>query len=332
MQTFKIRKTIASSFAVLSIVVAFNSAGADKNISIVTGPVGASYFDMGKSVSAVLNKNLPGALATVTVTNGAVENVNLISAKKGDVGFAQADVAWDGYKGYGKFKEPMPIRAIAVFYANRLHFVTLRDSGINKAADLRGKRISIGPSGSAAEVWALRLLEANGITPDKDVSLMRVGPADAAIALKEGKIDAFMWPGGNPVKAISDLANEPNVKMRLLDTAHAVPVMLRKYGPVYTDGEIPLYRASQLPTSSYPGVDKPVRVAEVWNLLFVHADTDEKFVYDIVKTLFENKPELVAAYGPAKELDLSNQTRRSPIPFHAGAQKYFLEKGIRVLR
>jgi hypothetical protein len=57
---------------------------------------------------------------------------------------------------------------------------------------------------------------------------------------------------------------------------------------------------------------------------------DEKLVYDIVKTVFEKKADLVAVHSEASNLELSTQYQGgSPIPFHAGAVRYFSEKGLR---
>jgi len=65
----------------------------------------------------------------------------------------------------------------------------------------------------------------------------------------------------------------------------------------------------------------------------VRADMDEKLVYDIVKTMFEHKAELAAAHADAANIDLKMQGKGgSPIPFHPGAKKYFIEHGVRILR
>ena len=52
--------------------------------------------------------------------------------------------------------------------------------------------------------------------------------------------------------------------------------------------------------------------------------------YDIVKTLFEKKPDLVAVHKEAENIDLKNQSIGTPMPFHPGAKKYFEEQGIKV--
>ena len=80
---------------------------------------------------------------------------------------------------------------------------------------------------------------------------------------------------------------------------------------------------------SYAGVTRPVPVAQVWNLLVVRTDMDEKLVYNIVKMLFEHKADWVAGHPEAGNLELENQGGgRSPIPFHPGAKKFYAEKDL----
>jgi TRAP-type uncharacterized transport system substrate-binding protein len=52
--------------------------------------------------------------------------------------------------------------------------------------------------------------------------------------------------------------------------------------------------------------------------------------YDIVKTLFDKKAELVAVHSEAANIDLKNQAIASPLPFHPGAKKYLEERGVTV--
>ena len=48
----------------------------------------------------------------------------------------------DGFKGQGRFASgAVPVRALMVAYPNRMHIVTTEGSGIQKVADLKGRRI-----------------------------------------------------------------------------------------------------------------------------------------------------------------------------------------------
>jgi TRAP transporter TAXI family solute receptor len=300
---------------------------AQKRLTVVTGPTGGVYFPLGGAVAKVLTSSLPDTTATHEATSASADNIRMVVAGKADIAFTQADTAWDAYKGYGTFQTTgsQPIRAIAVLYANYLQLVTRRDAGINRVADLRGKRVSLGAKGSGTEIWGSRLLLASGVDPDKDITRSSLAVGPSAEALKKGEIDAFVWSGGLPTKAIAELSKDPGIKIQLLNTAAAVPNMLRRYGPVYTDSDIV--------AGTYTGMNANVPAANVWNLLVVHADTDPKLVYDVLKALFDNKPELIAGHAEAKNIELTTQARGgSPIPFHDGAKRFYREKGVRILR
>jgi len=233
-----------------------------------------------------------------------------------------ADVGWDAYTGKGKFKEKLPIRTLMVLYPNTMHIVTLEGKGIEKVSDLKGKRVSTGSPGSGTEVKGMRVLEAYGLNPDKDMTRDRLGAAESAGAIKDGKIDAYFWDGGIPTASITDLGATPGVTLKLINHGDAVAKMREKYGPLYVKGTIP--------AKSYPGQDQKIEIAVVWNLLICNVDMKEQVAYDIVKTLFEKKPELIAVHRMAENLEYETQVDGSPIPFHPGALKYFKEKGINI--
>ena len=300
------------------------SALAQTRISIATGGTGGVYYPLGGGIANVLSKYVPNMQATAEVTGASVDNMKLVGAGKAEVGFTMADTAWDAYSGLDKFKDnKQALRAIVVFYPNLTHVVTVEGKGIEKMADLKGKRISTGSPGSGTEVMAFRILEAYGIDKDKDVKRERLSVAESVNALKDGKIDALIWVGGIPTPAITDLAATPNTKIKLIDHADAVDKMRAKYGPLYV--------ANKIASKSYPGQDKDSTNLTVWNILVVNEKADEKVVYDIVKTMFEKKAEIVAVHKDATYLALDNQlTGGSPIPFHPGALRYFKEKGLKV--
>jgi len=299
-------------------------ASAQVKISIATGGTGGVYYPLGGGIANVLTKHVPGMQATAEVTGASVENMKLVGGGKAEVGFTMADTAWDAYQGLDKFKEgKQPVRALVVFYPNHMQVVTVEGKGINTVADLKGKRISTGSPGSGTEVMAFRLLEAAGIDKDKDVKRERLSIAESVNALKDGKIDAFVWVGGVPTPAVTDLAATPNTKIKLVDHADAVDKMREKYGPLYVK--------TKIQAKSYPGQDTDNANIAVWNILVVNEKADEKVVYDIVKTMFEKKSEIVAVHKDAAALELSTQlSGGSPIPFHPGALKYFKEKGLKV--
>jgi uncharacterized protein len=318
------RALITLMILVLILGVSAARAAKTERLSIATGGTGGVYYPMGGGMAAAISKYIPSAEATAEVTAASVDNCILIWKKKADLAFSMADTAWDAYSGIGKqFPAKLPLRTVLALYPNNLHLVTLEGKGIEKVSDLKGKRVSTGAPGSGTEIMGLRLLEAAGLNPDKDVRRDKLGVSESSGALKDGKIDAYVWVGGVPTASVLDLAATPGVKMKLVSHGDLVAKMREKYGPIYATGNIP--------ANTYPGQTKEVSIAVVWNILVCHESFPENLVYDITKTLLEHRNDIVAVHKDASYITLQNQASGgSPIPFHTGALRYFREKGLKI--
>lgn len=304
--------------------LALSLGAAAQNISIATGGTGGVYYPMGGGMASVLSKYVPGMQATAEVTGGSVDNLKLIASGKPYVGFSMTDAAQDAYRGEDKFKSgKVPLKTLMILYPNRMHVVSVEGRGVNRMADLKGKHVSTGSPGSATEVMAFRLIEAAGLDKDKDMKRERLGVAESVNAIKDGKIDAFFWVGGLPTAGVTDLANTPGNKLKMVDHAELVPAMNKKYGNLYVEDVIP--------KSTYRGMETDNHQATVMNILVAHESMDDKTAYNIVKTLFEKRDDLIAVHKEAINFKLENQkTNATPIPFHPGALKYFAEKGVKL--
>jgi hypothetical protein len=317
--TFKI---LRAGFVLVSAVLSF--AAAAQNISIATGGTGGVYYPLGGGVAAVLSKYVPGMQATAEVTGGSVDNLKLVGSGKPYVAFAMTDASQDAFRGEDKFKgSKVPLKTLMVLYPNRMHVVSIEGRGVAKMADLKGKRVSTGSPGSATEVMAFRVIEAAGLDKDHDMKRERLGVAESVNAIKDGKIDAFFWVGGLPTASVTDLANTPGTKLKMIDHAEVVPAMNKKYGNLYVQDTIP--------KDTYKGMEADNKQATVMNILVAHENMDEKTAYNIVKTIFDRRDDVIAVHKEAVNFKLENQkASATPIPFHPGALKYFAEKGVKV--
>jgi len=293
-------------------------------ISITTGPTGGVYYPLGGGIANILSKYVPGYAANAESTAGSVANLQLMTQGKTNLALSMADAAWDGYKAQGKFSGgAVPVRTLMVAYPNRMHVVTVEGRGINSFADLKGKRVSTGAPNSATELMTQRLLEAYGMDWAKDIRRERLTPEKSAEAIKDNKLDAFFFVVGIPTSSVTDLAATPNTKIKLIDHADAVEKMVAKHGPLYVRDFIP--------ANSYPGQDKPNAVATVQNLLVAHKDMPDQVAYNILKTIFDKKAELIQVHKEAANFDVKHQSKAGgTIPYHPGAVKYFAEQGIKL--
>src|SRR5437870_4954000 len=112
-------------------------------------------------------------------------------------------------------------------------------------------------------------------------------------------------------------------KFKVIDDADAVAKMNKKYGPLYIEDVIP--------KATYRGMDTDNKQATVWNILVSHEKLSDQTAYAIVKTIFDKRDDLIAVHKEAENFRLENQkAAASPIPFHPGAAKYFVEQGVKL--
>ncbi len=290
-------------------------------ISVATGGVGGVYYPLGGALASLWTKTVPNLEATAEVTTASVDNMKLLRDGKVDAALTLPDTALDATMGRAAFSEKIPIRALIVLYSNYYHIVTSEGKGIVNVKDLVGKRISIGAPGSGTEVIGLRILEAYGIDPNKDIVKERLGVKESADALKDGKIDAFFWSGGVPTASVLDYASTPNVKMKLIPHGDAVARMVQKYGPIYF--------VDKIPKGTYPGQVEDVDVLGATNLLVAHERLPNEVAYKLVKAFFDNQKDILSAHAIVKDIKLeSQQAKYSSVPFHEGAIQFYKEKGV----
>jgi TRAP transporter TAXI family solute receptor len=297
-------------------------SGGPTRLSIATGGTGGVYYPYGGGIAKVITENIPNVEATAEVTAASVDNLKFLRDRKADLAFTTADTLADAVNGRDAFEgTQLPLRALAVLYANYTHVVTLASSSIKTLADLRGKVVSTGSPGSGGEVTAFRVLQAVGIDPMTDIQMQSLGVAQAADALKDGKIDAFFWSGGLPTASVLDLAHTPGIAIRLLSNDSVLRALQRTFGPS-------LYFIRNVPKDVYPGIEEDVPVISVTNILAVHESMPEQLAYDITRTLFERQAELEAIHPEAKNLSLATAIEGSPAQFHDGAIRYYTEKNV----
>jgi TRAP transporter TAXI family solute receptor len=309
-----------SGFWILSIAGCSGPSNV-KYLSIATGDTGGVYYAYGGGLAKVVSEHVPDVRATAESTAASVDNLKLIRDGRADVAFTLADTAADAAKGEGPFRgaPPVPARALAVLYFNYLHLVTL-DTEIDSIADLRGRVVATGLAGSGTEITARRVLAAAGLDPARDLTSRSIGPTQGADALKDGKLDALFWSGGLPTPAFLDLAHSPNVTMRLVSTAPVIETLNRTHGDLYSRLEIP--------AGVYRGVDVATPVVGVANLLVVRADMPDDLAYQLTRVLFDHHTELAAVHPEARKLSPQGAVKGSPLEFHAGAVRFYRERGI----
>ncbi|MBW8271390.1 TAXI family TRAP transporter solute-binding subunit [Caldovatus aquaticus] len=297
-------------------------AQAPRQLAIATGTTGGVYYPLGGGMANLLSRQIPGMSATVEVTGGSVANLQLLGAGRVGMILTQVDAAVDAYRGVERFRgRPVPVRAIAVLYTNRMQVVTVEATGIRTMPDLKGKRVSTGAPGSATEVMAFRLIEAVGLDRDKDFRAReRLSPAESTNAIKDGKLDAYFFVSGVPTSAITDLAASPGVQIVLIDHAQYIPKIVEKYGPVYFPEVIP--------AGTYPGQKTDNHQMSVGNIIAVREDMEPELVTKILEVIWGGREELVRIHAEARNFTLERQkSAAAGVPWHPAAEAFWKAQG-----
>ncbi|MFX0546954.1 TAXI family TRAP transporter solute-binding subunit [Roseovarius sp. S1116L3] len=296
-------------------------AVAQEQLSIATGGTGGTYYPVGGGLAEIINNHVEGRSATAEVTGASVENMGLIATGDADLAIALADTVAQAYTGTGKFEGQQldMVRGLASLYANMVHIVALKSSGITTLEDLRGKRVSIGAPGSGTEVNTAAILEANGITYD-DIDEQRLNFNETADALANGDIDAGFWSVGAPTSSILNLATTQDIVIIALtqdelDAASAADET---------------FAMTTLPGDSYTGVSDDITVLGIPNVLTVSSEMPDDLAYELTKAIFENIEELRAVHPAANETTIEFTMGATPIPLHAGALRYYEEVGAEI--
>jgi uncharacterized protein len=289
---------------------------------IATGGTGGVYFPFGGGLARIISAKLPRTEMTAEVTGGSVDNMKLIYANEADIAMTTVDSAYDGFIGSGIYEDtgPIPACTMAVLYQSFQHVVALDGSGINRVADMRGKRFSVGSAGSSTEGAADRVLEAGGLDPRRDIGRDNLSVAESVAAMKDRKIDAFFWIGGLPTAAVTDLVSTPGLKVKFVPTDDVIQLMRDRYGPVYNEFTIP--------RTAYAGMEADVPGIGIGNILFTNANMNHDLIYDLTRTIFENLPDVQAIHPEARRLSVEGAVSESPLPFHPGSITYYREKGV----
>lgn len=315
---------LLSIFMVLTMVACGNNTNGTSTVKMTMGTGGTqgTYFAYG-NVLAQYIKDKTNISVTAVSSDGSKANIQSIDVGDYQLGTVQSDVmayAWEGVRSFKEEGKITNFRTIAGLYAEAVQLVTT-DPNIKSVKDLKGKKVSIGAPASGVYFNAIDVLEAAGLT-EKDIQAQYQDFGQSADALKDGKIDAAFIVAGAPTPAIDELCmTNKNARLVPIDGEIAQKLMEKnKFYSVY-----------EVPANSYKNQDKAVLTVTVKATLIVTADASEDDVYNLTKTIFENIEDIKVKHAKGAELSLENATEGlSVVPYHAGAAKYFKEKGIEV--
>ena len=296
------------------------SDGGPKFLSVGTAPPGGAFFVVGGAIAQVVDQNTrtTGWQVSSEATKGTQENIRRLARNELDFALANAAISYFAVRGEGKWEAKQEIRTVMTLAPNIALFITPSGSGVNTMADLRGKRVVVGPAGAGFDYFLRPILQAHGIAYD-DFTPLHNTQAGAVDMLADGSAAAAFLGGAVPTASITQASASQDIHFIPFDAA-ARDALFERY---------PFFAPAKIPADTYRDQREEYAGMNVGNMhLITRASLDEDTAYAFTKALYENRAEVVKKHPAGRAINPKNIVRDTGTPFHPGAIRYFKEIGI----
>jgi TRAP transporter TAXI family solute receptor len=287
-------------------------------ITIGTTSMGSPLYAAGNVLAQQLNKSLPNVKASARVTAGTLQNIELLARKTIEISLGDSVNPVDAYNGVRAFvgkKDPL-IRGVMCIWPAVVYIVV--PNSVNSMADLKGKRFAIGARGSVGTRYAEVALASAGLTFD-DVKPEHVSWEEGKEFLQDGHVGAGLFMA-EPNALVTELLSSGRFKILEITGEEMKKIKAKE----------PTALPHVVKANLYPNQPKPVNIFKVPNYMISRETVDPDLIYQVTKVVFEDHKDLVAGHKVWGMVKLETALEGMSLPIHAGAIRYYKEKGIAV--
>ena len=296
------------------------ATGKRQFLSIGTAPVGGAFPVVGGAIAEVLNvhKDAIDWKVQAKGTKGSQENIRRLQQAELELALSNAAISYFAARGEAAWKQEYDIRAVATLAPNIALFIARADSGIQSLGDLKGKRVITGPAGAGFQMFIEPILAEHGVAWD-DFTSLNATQSGAVDQLADGSADAAFLGGAVPTGSITQAATTFDVKFVPFDPSSRQQ-LIEKYA---------FFHPASIPAGTYKGLDQDFEGLNVGSMhLITSAAQDEELIYQVAKTIWDNREEIASQHPAGKALNPANVARDTGIPYHDGAIRFYKEAGI----
>jgi len=284
-----------------------------------TATPGGGFPVYGAAYSRTINEMDATLSVEPRNTKGSTENIPLLEAGKIHIGQATGEVTYEALAGIGRPKADL--RIINAMYSNSGMFIVRADSPYRVLADLKGKPIAWGASGSGFVVLARYVFDGLGMDIAKDFQpIFLEKAADGPAMVLDGRA-AALWGGGVGWPGFVAVTKGPAGARFIAPGPDEVKRIVAKHSFI---------KPITLPAGSYPGQDAPVATLGSWAFVLAAPSLPDDVAYRIARALHKGDASIGAKLAQAKESTLANTLAAAPRQdlIHPGVLKYMREAGI----
>lgn len=318
---------------ILGATAAGGARGAEQLLVLGTAPVAGTYYPAGGALCRVVNQTRAqhGLHCLVESTDGSEDNLRRLRAGELDLALVQSD--WQYYsaqpppspagQGPGGAGAPVEgpgggLRAVLSLHAQPFTVLASPESDIGELADLKGKRLNLGPAGSAQRAAGAALIDALGWQLSDLAEAGELDDGAEVAALCSGGVDALLMAVGHPNGLVAAATDRCRAQLVPVE-GPAVDLLLATW---------PFYARATIPGGIYLANPKPVPSFGLRATLVAAARLPEETVYWLVRSLFERLDALRTQHPALATLDPKTMVSQgNSLALHEGALRYYRERG-----
>jgi len=293
-------------------------------VNMGTGGQGGVYLPTGYNICQMVRKERThhGITCYARESRGSVANLKAMRTGDIQVAIAQSDWHSHAYKGTARFSSAGPdkdLRSLFSLYSEPVTLIVHPDSGIKTIHDLKGKVVNIERPGTGTEAYWNLLWSTLGYTNADVKRVTQMRTKDAAGALCNKDIDAFLWVVGNP----------NSITERAVETCRAAVVEVADPAFDRLVASDSYLRQGVVPGGVYRTTPNDVKTIGVGPTLVTTREMPGEVVYDFVKAVFENFEAFKDSHIAFSTLKKEEMVKAGlTAPLHPGALKYYREAGL----
>lgn len=289
------------------------------DVVIGTGGTAGTYYVVAAAMAQAITNNSDSLNVIVQPTKGSIENINLTNTGDIQFGMSNADGVFFAYNGTGSYQTigKQNVSALMALYMSAGQMAAKKDSGIKSYADLKNKKVCLGPPSTTIVEMSKAILRKYGIDPEKDIKPYYLSFDEGLQKLTDGEIDATFFVAGIPTAALINASSTGKVVLVDVD-----PAILNEIS-----AEMPYYEPYLIPAGTYKGTVQDIHTLKIYTEIFVNNDVPEEVCYEFVKQALENVTEYTDAHVVCQEITTETAAQTS-VALHPGAEKYYKEIGV----
>ena len=300
-------KAAAGVAASAMLVISVNA----QELRMGTASQGGAFYPVGQAISSLVDKYADGLTMVPVVTQGSVQNPRLVNNGEVDIAITNNNLSVLANKGVGPYKKAgaMNLRAIGSLHFSVLHMMTLDGSEINGIADLKGKRVAVGPAGGGTIPFTNQVLGLYGLSME-DITPSFLSYSDGFSQLADGNVDAAFALSGYPAGAV--MQAQANKKLKYIPLGDDVMAKALEKFSNYNKVVIPADVYKTAADGALLGVN---------NMLIVDAAMSDEVAGKIAAAIYDHMDEFRAENAHARQIE-PERSLSLKIPLHPGAEAY----------